>query len=182
MKTTNFPEIVNAHILSDDSNAAIYVGTYRKYNDGSLAGAWLDLTTFTDSDEFFEVCAALHADESDPEYMFQDYMNFPENLYGESMSGDDIQKIIDWAQMDDDDKDILAGWIEVTGNNDADLETAKDHYMGNYSDFVDFAEQIMQECYEIPANLANYIDYEAFARDLKYDYYHAENGNIYSAC
>ena len=182
MKTNNFPASVQEHVLTSDGNAAVYVGTYRKYNDGSLFGAWLDLTTFSDSEEFFEVCAQLHGDESDPEYMFQDYMDFPENMYHESMNGDDIQKIIDWANMDDDDKEILAGYIEVTGNDDATLEEAQDRYCGNYDDFEDYAEELMNELYDIPEYLTNYIDYKAFARDLKYDYYHADNGNIYRSC
>ena len=181
MKQINFSDLVKDHMLDGNDGPAVYVGTYAKYNDGNLFGAWLDLSTFDDSDEFFEVCRDLHSDESDPEFMMQDYMCFPDNMYSESMNADDVQKIIDWAQLDADDREILAGYIEVTGNDDADIQTARDHYHGNYDDFTDFAEQIMNDCYNIPENLIYYIDYEKFARDLKYDYYHAENGNIYSA-
>ena len=52
---------------------AIYCGTYKKYNEGSLFGAWLDLRTFDSYEEFIDVCKQLHADEEDPELMFQDY-------------------------------------------------------------------------------------------------------------
>ena len=54
-------------------NPAVYCGTYRKYNEGSIDGAWLDLASFKDYDEFMEVCRLLHRDEEDPELMFQDY-------------------------------------------------------------------------------------------------------------
>ncbi len=50
----------------------VYVGTYAKYNDGNLFGKWFDLEDYTDLDEFYEACADLHADEEDPELMFQD--------------------------------------------------------------------------------------------------------------
>ena len=56
-----------------DGNPSVYCGTYRKYNNGSLFGLWLDITKFNDYDEFIDVCRQLHADEEDPELMFQDY-------------------------------------------------------------------------------------------------------------
>ncbi len=58
-------------------NPAVYVGTYRKYNEGSLFGMWVDLTACANYDEFIEVCHKLHADEDDPELMYQDFEYFP---------------------------------------------------------------------------------------------------------
>lgn len=52
--------------------------TYARYNNGSLFGKWLDLSDYSDKDEFLEACRKLHKDEQDPEYMFQDYENIPE--------------------------------------------------------------------------------------------------------
>ncbi|MNL78164.1 Antirestriction protein (ArdA) [compost metagenome] len=62
----------------DINEARIYVGTYAKYNDGSIAGGWLDLSDYSNKDEFYQACTQLHADEEDPEFMFQDYENIPE--------------------------------------------------------------------------------------------------------
>ena len=67
----------------------LYVGTYAKYNRGSLAGAWLDLDKFKNADEFAAACRRLHKDESDPELMFQDVetdagCDWQEGLYSES--------------------------------------------------------------------------------------------------
>ena len=66
------------------SEARVYVGTYGKYNNGSLFGAWLDLSDYADKEEFYEACRELHKDEEDAEFMFQDYENIPENLISES--------------------------------------------------------------------------------------------------
>jgi antirestriction protein len=77
----------------------IYVGTYAKYNNASLEGKWLDLDDYSDAEEFLQACAELHKDEADPEFMFQDYENFPENLYGESMSQKDIEKIYEYIRI-----------------------------------------------------------------------------------
>ena len=55
----------------EDGHPAVYVGTYAKYNDGSLFGMWVDLVKCGDYDTFMEVCHNLHADEEDPELMYQ---------------------------------------------------------------------------------------------------------------
>lgn len=84
---------------------AIYCGTYKKYNEGSLFGAWLDLRTFDSYEEFIDVCMQLHADEEDPELMFQDYQCFPADTTnmvvddkkdgGTSTEKSDIEKFYD---------------------------------------------------------------------------------------
>ena len=43
-------------MAADFSEAAIYVGTYAKYNAGSLFGKWFNLSDFADKDEFMEAC------------------------------------------------------------------------------------------------------------------------------
>ena len=64
---------------------ALYVGTYAKYNNGDLTGAWISLAKCTDYDEFMRVCHCLHRDEGeDVELMFQDADNIPECWYCES--------------------------------------------------------------------------------------------------
>ena len=50
----------------------VYVGTYGKYNNGSLDGDWLDLDKFNSYEEFLAACRQLHKDELDPEFMIQD--------------------------------------------------------------------------------------------------------------
>lgn len=52
-----------------EEHPAVYIGTYRKYNEGSLFGVWLDITKFEDYDEFISVCKFIHRDETDPELM-----------------------------------------------------------------------------------------------------------------
>lgn len=60
---------------------AVYVGTYRKYNNGSIAGAWLTLNDYKTPEDFWRACRLLHSDERDPEFMFQDY-ELPDELGG----------------------------------------------------------------------------------------------------
>ena len=57
--------------MENISEARIYVGTYAKYNDGSIEGKWLDLSDYSDKEEFYEACRELHKDEEDPESEYQ---------------------------------------------------------------------------------------------------------------
>lgn len=66
------------------SEAKIYVGTYGKYNAGSIFGKQLDLSDYSDKDEFNEAYQKLHKDEEDTEYLYQDWENIPDSLIGES--------------------------------------------------------------------------------------------------
>lgn len=77
------------------SEARVYVGTYNKYNSGSLFGKWLDLSDYSDKDEFMEACRELHKDDQDPEFMFQDYENIPEALISESWLSDKFFELRD---------------------------------------------------------------------------------------
>ena len=46
------------------SAASVYVGTYAKYNNGSLSGAWLNLSDYSDKEEFYEACRELQPPET----------------------------------------------------------------------------------------------------------------------
>jgi len=63
--------------MTSYTRPSIYVGTYHKYNCGSIYGAWIDVLDYDDKAEFYAHCSTLHADEVDPELMFQDWEGFP---------------------------------------------------------------------------------------------------------
>lgn len=58
----------------------VYVGTYAKYNAGSIDGAWVDLSECATYADFLRKCRQIHRNESDPEYMIQDCSGFPDGL------------------------------------------------------------------------------------------------------
>lgn len=61
-------------------NAKVYVGTYAKYNSGSLSGKWISLKNCKSYSDFIQKCREAHEDEDDPEFMIQDTEDFPEGL------------------------------------------------------------------------------------------------------
>lgn len=159
----------------------VYVGTYGKYNEGSLCGLWIDLSSFNDYDEFINFCKAIHADEEDPELMAQDYEGFPRQWYNEGfMSEDDFDNILEYSDMcDKHGSDAVDDYMEFHNT----LDNFEEAYCGEWDSEEDFARHIVEECYNLEnmmGSLANYFDYEAFARELfDWDYTMGANNNVF---
>lgn len=62
------------------STPRVYVGTYAKYNAGSIAGMWIDLSKCDTYADFLSACKKAHKNERDPEFMIQDCEGFPDGL------------------------------------------------------------------------------------------------------
>lgn len=184
-------EELKQYACSNGDGVCLYVGTYKKYNEGSLYGMWVDLEQFTDAYDFFEVCRQLHKDEPEPEFMFQDYQGFPKEFYHESMNVDDIQKILDYLQLSVDEREMLDAYCECFGDDLTDfddlLDKARKRNCGKWDSFQDFADHIADEeicCHSLGQStefFERYFDYKAFARDLECDYYVSDNGYVFSA-
>ena len=154
----------------------IYVGTYAKYNNGSIQGEWLDLDDYNDKDDFIEACLELHDDEEDPELMFQDWENIPDAFISESSIDPDF-----WEYMNSDhDEDAKAAYLACFGEwDESDFE---ERYRGQYDSFTDLAEQLLDETGEleaIPKRLRYYFDYESYGRDLELGGDFCEHGGHY---
>ena len=168
------------------SEARVYVGTYNKYNSGALFGKWLDLSDYSDKDEFMEACRELHEDEQAPEYMFQDYENIPEALISESWISENFFSLRDAVEdLSDTEQEAFFVWCNYKshdlGEEDADdlVRDFRDEYQGEYDDEEDFAYEIVEECYDLPEFAKTYFDYSAFARDLFITDYWMDNGFVF---
>lgn len=152
------------HTMGTDA-PAVYVGTYGKYNSGSLAGEWLDISTFYDWDEYKQILALLHADENDPEYMVQDFENFPKEWYAEWINEDTFWKIKGYAEMDDDDKEKFEIYMD-----EIDEEITPDEFNDSigwleYDDLEDYGRQALMVQHSFPSWVERYIDFKLFARE-----------------
>ena len=140
----------------------IYVGTYAKYSNGSINGAWLDVTEYANHAEFIEAAKGLHADEAAPELMYQTYEGFPNAFYSESSINPAL-----WDYLAaDGDAAAKAAYVSNTGEWDADKFA--ESYYGKFDTDIDFAYQCVDDqcVLEGASELASrYFDYEAFARD-----------------
>jgi antirestriction protein len=157
----------------------VYVGTYSKYNSGSIAGDWLDLEDYTDKEGFYQACAELHDDESDPEFMFQDWEDIPSGMISESWIDEEVFELL---AMDEEDRKLLTLYRENV-NQDGDLGEARDAFHGTYDSAEDYAESFCEDCgylKDVPDFLKYAIDWERVARDFSQDVDFVEhNGQVW---
>ena len=174
-------EAVSEHKSGCDGEPSVYVGTYGKYNEGSLCGLLIDLSSFSDYDDFIDFCKAIHADEEDPELMAQDYEAFPRQWYNEGfMSEEDFDHIQEYTELCDKyDVDAVDDYMEFAD----ELDNFEEAYCGEWDSEEDFARHIVEECWDIErtmGDLSRYFDYEAFGRDLfMYDYNMGANNHVF---
>lgn len=162
--------------MNNETTPRVYVGTYAKYNNGNLFGAWLDLTDYSDKDAFIEAALELHEDEADSELMFQDFEGFPRSLYGECSISEDVWSMIEtegeWGAK--------CAFVEAFGS--WDTKGFENAYLGPYESMLDYAYEYTESTGMLdamPDNLKVYFDYEKFAHDLSFDITD-ENGYFFS--
>ena len=149
---------------------AVYVGTYGKYNSGSLQGEWVNLDDFDSKEEFLTYCIqTLHANERDPELMFQDWEYIPDGFIGESYISDQLWDFINLQE----DYSIKYAIAQHCGDvkeamNILDNQDYSVHYgCDNVEDVVyQYLDELGPEGFN---NLDMYFDYERFGRECSWD-------------
>ncbi len=142
----------------------IFVSTYAKYNSGSPKGQWIYPEDYTDKEEFLAACAEVHADESDPEFMFQDWEGVPRGLITESFVSAGLW---DWLDLDDHEKDVAAAYLEYV--DPRCLDEAMENLVGVGDSAQDVVEQFLEDTgslSEIPEPLRYYFDFEKYTHDF----------------
>lgn len=172
---------IDAHTATGDA-PAIYVGTYHKYNSGSLYGMWVDVASFDTYEDYIDFLHRLHSDEADPEFMAQDYENFPKQWYSESgiVDRDWFEKIKEYAELQQ--NEAIKAYIDYYGidPDEFNMDDFEDAYEGEYSSEEDFAEYLVDEIgMENIQNKDYYFDYDKFARDLFITDYDFVDGYVF---
>jgi len=177
---TNQPSETIKSIIQHDA-PSVYVGTYAKYSNGSIAGAWVRLDQFNNAEEFEAYCIELHKDEEDPEFMLHDFENFPEAFYSESALNDDIWEFL---SLDDDDRAMLEAFKDCFGHSEGSIQDARDAYFGQFDSDEDMAWDLLEgtgDLNEIPERLRFYFDVEKYARDLMISDFSESNGYYFNS-
>ena len=176
--------------MNTQSTARVYVGTYEKYNNGSIAGAWIDLEDH-DEESFGAAIAELHKDEADPEYMFQDREGFAAVMFSESEPNKGAWEALEaWKEMDENRREafglfiarcnIIIGWYGSHDMSEA-AEAFEKAYQGQWDSREDFAQQLAEDIGETIAETwpHNCIDWELAARELFMGDYWEEDGHVF---
>lgn len=158
--------------MHDITEAKIYVGTYDKYNNGSIQGDWLDLIDYDSFESFLEKCKEIHDDELEPVYMFQDYENIPKNFINESTIDKRIFELIEHASgLRGDEADAFNVFLDSDLFNKSDdahdiINKFDDQYIGYFESEEKFGHYIFEIMgFKIEEFLERYIDYEKLGRD-----------------
>jgi antirestriction protein len=159
---------------SREDAPSVYVGTYNKYNAGSIKGRWLTLTDYKDKQEFMADCHYIHRDDDDAELMFQDWEFVPAKYISEGHICETLWS--EYLSLDEDERDLLNMYRECV-NQDGSLEDAQDAYYGAYESEADFAEAMISET-EIDLPCIIVVDWEATWRcNLSFDFASIREGN-----
>ena len=171
-------DAIGEHKSGCEGNPSIYCGTYGKYSgEEGIRGLWIDLTTFSDYDDFLNFCYAIHADEEDPEQMFQDYEAFPASGTTRASCRRTTSTISSNTRICATYREALC-FTKNHGQEAVDdymefhdeLDNFEDAYCGEWDSEEDFARHIVDECYDLErtmGDLSRYFDYEAFLQSKR---------------
>jgi hypothetical protein len=166
------------------NTAKLFVTDYASYNEGNQFehGHWVDLSDFSDADDFneylenhFEECGI-----EDPEPMFTDFEGFPDSFYSESMSSNDLEKLYDFLNLNDKDKNLIEMYVQATGCDFDDIDNTRKLFQGTADSVADFAERLGEVPKDFPSWIC--IDWNAsWNCNLRYDYNTAtdDEGTMY---
>ena len=157
----------------------LFVNTWGNYNaNGADGGQWITLPM--DPDELQEVLENIAAamGDNDPEWAIHDYEWESDVELGDVHEMDSISEwnarcqeaydLEEWEAQE------IAAAMEAYGYTFP--EALERQQRGSFTlyagmDLEEVAEELINECYDLPEFALRYFDYEAFARDLSYDGY-----------
>ena len=157
----------------------IYVNTWGNYNEnGADGGQWVSLPMDeTELEELLETIAE-NMNDDDPEWFINDYEWTIDDSLREIDENEDIfdlneeMEILD--ELDDHQQEILLAAVDVWGYEYIDLDELDSYNLyTDIQDEYDLGHYYVVEsgCYDLSkmGSLANYIDYEAFGRDISFE-------------
>lgn len=170
-KNPHFLNNKNINKMSNTNSATpkVYVSTHKTYNSGSLNGLWIDLDDFDTKEDFYEHLSKLNCKiwkEDYPEYMFQDYENYPEEYYSESGMEEDVFRFI--QEVNDEEKDMFIAFLDNWSFSDFDecFEQFTERKTG-YDNWEDFAYEDAELMYDEKFVNSGYFNFDRYESDLK---------------
>lgn len=157
----------------------IFINTWGNYNEnGADLGEWITLPMDEDElqEKLDEIAERMHDD--DPEWFINDYEWTIDDTLREIDENENIftlnEEIEKLNNLDDYEQKILLAAIDVWGYSYTDLDD-----LDNYNLYEDIQNDydlgyywaIESGCYDLEkmGTLANYIDFESFGRDIRFE-------------
>lgn len=163
-----------SNLVDSKADIKIYVADLAAYNAGHLHGVWIDATD--EPGDMHDIIAKLLKDSpvfDAEEYAIHDHDGFGGCGLSEYESLESVhQKALFIEQYG-----YLGALVLANCNDDIDQATTdlEDNYHGEYESMADYAQQLTEDCSEIPSYLQGYIDWERMGRDMELcEYYTIE--------
>jgi len=157
----------------------VFVNTWGNYNEnGADGGEWITLPMDADElqNKLQAIAEAMH--DNDPEFFINDYEFTGEIELG---SVGEMDSITEWNDLcneveglEEYELEEIAAAIDAYGYKFKEaMERQQNGEFIFYSgmDLKEVAEELIDECYDLPEFALRYFDYKAFARDLEFDGY-----------
>ena len=164
----------------------VYVGTWGKYNDGNLDGAWVELSDFDSYEDFLDYAAELHKDEYSPEFMYQDWESEPKGWVSEYGIAEQLFELIQESEdFSKEELEALFSYIDMESIKPDTykayelVEKFRDSYYGDFPDEKDFAYYWIEE-FGYPENMEIYFDYDHFAHEMFLQDFVFYNGHVFN--
>ena len=172
--------------IIEQKELRVYVGTFGKYNKGSLAGKWLNIKEYKSVDDFYKACRQLHSNEYDPEIMFQDWEYIPNSFIGGGWINPKLFELIHHPDMEH--IDINALWDFLDDVDFTNLETYEiiekfeECNRGHWDSFREFAYEEFYSTKICPTgcHCENYMDWDQYEYDLQQNYTYTYKRNVFS--
>ncbi len=168
-------------------------GSYNECNERALGSKWLDFDDFDDWDEIEEELKneGFELDGIDEELFVQDIEGIPtDSKNWDNTHPQEIFELIKKSGILDDDYkyELMEAYCEIRSFDE--WSSLVEEYEDNWDrdivfyqgqDMYDVAYNLVNECYDLEkmlGNLVSYFDYNAFARDLRYDGYEETTNGV----
>ena len=156
-------------------------GSYNECNERSLGSKWLDLSDYEEWSEIEEELKkeGFQLDGIDEELFIQDVDNFPDcNINWDYMHPKRFFETLKESEVLNNSYkyETFEAFLEVESwdeferrVDDKGSDWDEDIYLYKNRDWYDLGYEFLHECHQIPDFLDNYIDYERYGEEFKYD-------------
>lgn len=166
-------------------------GSYNECNERALGSKWLDLSDYSDWGEIVEELTkeGFELDGIDEELFIQDIEGIPDgSINWDYVNPEELFNTLkESGVLDDEYKyEVFCAYLEIESYREFEAlvnsygeQWDMDIILWKNRDWYDLGYELLHDCYNIPDYLDNYIDYEAYGKELRFDGFHEyENGII----
>lgn len=137
---------------------------------------FVDCEGCTDELEIRELCYEALKEENEElendEDFTEDSLSFEVDDWGELSEYDNLCDINLYYELNDTEISYDLDVVSAAVSCDIRLSDIDEAYAGSFGDDAEFAQNLCEDCGDVPSNLPSYIyiDWERTARDIMYDY------------